>query len=105
MSGNCTRKFFYHTKLEENVITDLPSPTYFLLAATINSFPPGMGWACCCCQCVIHLTALVLCVVYGVRVRDVAWSPSPKYLSRQSRKRLKAHLVLQHDATLMILHL
>ena len=40
---------------------------------------------------VIHLTALVLCVVYGVRVR-VRPSPPQKYLSRQSRKRLRAFI-------------
>lgn len=101
MSGNCTRKFSYHTKVEENLITDLPSPSYFLLAATINSFPPGMGWACCCCQCVIHLTALVLCVVYGVRVRT-AVVPSRLH---QNTSLAKAGKGYKRIWSLMILHL
>ena len=52
-----------------------------------------MGWACCRrCQCVIHLTALVLCVVYGVRVRLLL--PENAYRTEGRRKRLESHLVL-----------
>ena len=41
---------------------------------------------------VIHLTALVLCVVYGVRVRLLL--PENAYRTEGRRKRLESHLVL-----------